>query len=146
MQSDLIHWNNWNADWNKCLVCRTLQEQVRQKMFPLYLVYVSIGSFSMPLGGLPGPGPWDFWRGGGKVKFVFFEKATKFDEISILLLTNRFVLFVSRYSFEHQSGSQSWNFIHWDQPNPSKVYLCLDTDKFVLSFLLISNKNQLCRI
>ena len=78
-----------------------------------------------------------------KVKFVFFEKATKFDEISILLLTNKFVFFVSRYSFEHQSGSQSWNFIHWDQPNPSKVYLFLDTDKFVLSFLVSSNKNQL---
>ena len=46
------------------------------------------------------------------LKFVFFEKATKFDEISILLLTNKFVFFVSRYSFEHQSGSQSWNFIH----------------------------------
>ena len=37
------------------------------------------------------------------LKFVFFEKATKFDEISILLLTNKFVFFVSRYSFEHQS-------------------------------------------
>ena len=45
-------------------------------------------------------------------QFVFFEKATKFDEISILLLTNKFVFFVSHYSFEHQSGSQSWNFIH----------------------------------
>ena len=44
-------------------------------------------------------------------KFVFFEKATKFDEISILLLTNKFVFFVSRYSFEQQSGSQSQNFI-----------------------------------
>ena len=73
------------------------------------------------------------------VKFVFFEKATKFDEISILLLTNKFVFFVSCYSFEHQSGSQSWNFIYWEQPNPSKVYLFLDADKFVLSFLLISN-------
>ena len=41
------------------------------------------------------------------LKFVFFEKATKFDEISILLLTNKFVFFVSRYSFEHQSGSQT---------------------------------------
>ena len=80
------------------------------------------------------------------IKFVFFEKGTKFDEISILLLTNKFVFFVSRYSFEHQSGSQSWNFIHWDQTNPSKVYLFLDADKFVLSFLLISNKNQLCCI
>ena len=37
------------------------------------------------------------------LKFVFFEKATKFDEISILLLTNKFVFFVSRYSFELQS-------------------------------------------
>ena len=37
------------------------------------------------------------------IKIVFFEKATKFDEISILLLTNKFVFFVSRYSFEHQS-------------------------------------------
>ena len=46
------------------------------------------------------------------LKFVFFEKATKFDEISILLLTNKFVFFVSRYNFERQSGSQSWNFIH----------------------------------
>ena len=81
-----------------------------------------------------------------KVKFVFFEKATKFDEISILLLTKKFVFFVSRYSFEHQTGSQSWNFIHWDQPNPTKVYLLLDTEKFVLSFLLISNKNQICQI
>ena len=80
------------------------------------------------------------------LKFVFFEKATKFDKISFLLLTNNFVLFVSRYSFEYQSGSQSWNFVHWDQPNPSKVCLFLDTDKFILSFLLISNKNQLCRI
>ena len=80
------------------------------------------------------------------VKFVFFEKATKFDEIFILLLTNKFMFFVSRYSFKHQSGSQSWNFMHWDQPNSSKDYLFLDTDKFVLSFLLISNKNQLCRI
>ena len=44
------------------------------------------------------------------------------------------------------SGSQSWNFIHWDQTNPSKVYLFLDADKFVLSFLLISNKSQLCWI
>ena len=34
------------------------------------------------------------------IKFVFFEKATKFDEISILLLTNNFLLFVSRNSFE----------------------------------------------
>ena len=57
------------------------------------------------------------------VKFVVFEKATKFDKISILLLTNKFVFFVSSYSFEHQSGSQSWYFIHWDQANPSKVYL-----------------------
>ena len=69
-----------------------------------------------------------------KVKFVFFEKATKFDEIFILLLTNKFMFFVSRYSFKHQPGSQSWNFMHWDQPNSSKDYLCLDTDKFVLSF------------
>ena len=38
------------------------------------------------------------------LQFVFFEKATGFDEISILLLTNEFVFFVSRYSFEHQSG------------------------------------------
>ena len=44
------------------------------------------------------------------------------------------------------SGSQSWNFIHWDQPNPSKVYLFLDTDKFILSFFLIFNKSKLCRI
>ena len=44
------------------------------------------------------------------------------------------------------SGSQSWNFIHWDQTNPSKVYLFLDADKFVLSYLLISNKSQLCWI
>ena len=44
-------------------------------------------------------------------KFVFFEKATKFDEISILLLANKFVFFVSCYSFEHQSGSHYWNFI-----------------------------------
>jgi hypothetical protein len=80
------------------------------------------------------------------VKFVFFEKATKFDEISISLLTDKFLFFVSRYSFEYQPGSQSWNFIHWDQTNPSKVYLFLDTDKFVLSILLISNKKQLCRI
>ena len=40
------------------------------------------------------------------------------------------------------SGSQSWNFIHWDQPNPNKVYLFLDADNFVLSFLLISNKSH----
>ena len=40
-----------------------------------------------------------------QLKFAFFEKATKYDKISILLLTNKFVLFVSRYSFEHQSGS-----------------------------------------
>ena len=53
------------------------------------------------------------------------------------------MLFVSRHSFEHQAGSQSWNFIHWDQPNPSKVYLFLDTDNFILSFLLISNKKQI---
>ena len=45
-------------------------------------------------------------------KVCFFEKVTKFDEISILLLTNKFVFFVSHYSFEHQSGSQSWNFIY----------------------------------
>ena len=68
------------------------------------------------------------------VKFVCFEKATKFDEIFILLLTNKFMFFVSRYSFKHQPGSQSWKFMHWDQPNSSKDYLCLDTDKFVLSF------------
>ena len=48
------------------MVCKNLQE-VRQKMFPLYLVYVSIGSFAMPLGGLPGPGPWEFRRGGKKL-------------------------------------------------------------------------------
>ena len=66
-----------------------------------------------------------------EVKFVFFEKATRFDKISILLLTKKFMFFFSRYSLEHQSGSQSWNFIHWDQANPSKVYLSLDTDKFV---------------
>ena len=70
-----------------------------------------------------------------KMKFVFFEKATKFDEISSLLLTNKFVFFVSRYSFEDQSGSQFWNFIHWDQQNLSKVIL-----------IFFSNKNQLCRI
>jgi hypothetical protein len=35
----------------------------------------------------------------------FLEKATKFDKISILLLTNKFMFFVFRYSFEHQSGS-----------------------------------------
>jgi hypothetical protein len=57
------------------------------------------------------------------IKFVFFEKATKFDEISILLLTNKFVLYVSHYNFEYQYGSQSWNFIHRDQPNPNKVGL-----------------------
>ena len=79
------------------------------------------------------------------LKFVFFEKATKFDEISCLLLTNKFVFFVSRYGFEHQSGSQSWNFIHWDQPNLSKVYPSLDTDKFVLSFLLNSKKANFAR-
>ena len=55
------------------------------------------------------------------VKFALFEIATKYDKISILLLTNKFVFFVSRYSFEHHSGSQSWNFINWDQPNLSKV-------------------------
>ena len=38
-----------------------------------------------------------------QLKFVFFEKATKFDKISILLLTNKFEFFVSRYSFELQS-------------------------------------------
>ena len=77
------------------------------------------------------------------LKFVFFEKATKFDEISILLLTNKFVLYVSWYNFEYQSGSQSWNFIHRDQQNPNKVYLFFfDADKFVLSFLLISNKTN----
>ena len=43
-------------------------------------------------------------------------------------------------------GSQSWNFIHWDQTNPSKVYRFLDADKFVLFFMLISNKKQLCRM
>ena len=48
----------------------------------------------------------------GFLKFVFFEKATKFDEISILLLTKKLMFFISRYSFEHLSGSQSWNFIH----------------------------------
>ena len=42
------------------------------------------------------------------VMFVFFEKAAKFEETFILLLTTEFVFFVSRYSFEHQSGSQSW--------------------------------------
>ena len=30
-----------------------------------------------------------------KVKFVFFEKVTKFDKISILLLTNKFIFCVS---------------------------------------------------
>ena len=38
-----------------------------------------------------------------QVKVCVFEKATKFDEISILLLTNILVFFVPRYSFEHQS-------------------------------------------
>ena len=84
------------------------------------------------------------WKNlGVPVKFVLFEKATKFDEISFLLLTNTFSFFVSRYSFEHQFGSQSCNLIHWDQP---KFILFLDADKFVPSFLLISNKNQLCQI
>ena len=55
------------------MVCRNLQEQVIQKMFPLYLVYVSIGSFSMPLGGLLGPGPWEFRGGGGKVNDQLLE-------------------------------------------------------------------------
>ena len=35
------------------------------------------------------------------LKFVFFEKSTKFDETSILLLTNKFMFIVSCYSFEH---------------------------------------------
>ena len=28
--SDLIHWNNRNANWNKQLVCKNLQEEVRK--------------------------------------------------------------------------------------------------------------------
>ena len=34
------------------------------------------------------------------IKFVFFEKATKFDEISILLLTNKFVFLCFPPNFE----------------------------------------------
>ena len=37
------------------------------------------------------------------LKFIYSEKATKFCEIFPLLLTNKFVFFVSRYSFELQS-------------------------------------------
>ena len=44
-------------------------------------------------------------------KVCVFEKATKFDKISISFLTNKFLFFVYRYSFEQQSGSHSWNFI-----------------------------------
>ena len=53
-------------------------------------------------------------------KVCVLEKATKFDKISISFLTNKFLFFVYRYSFEHQSGSHSWNFIPWDQPKSSK--------------------------
>ena len=81
-----------------------------------------------------------------QLKFVFLRRPLNLKKSPNLLLTNKLVFIVSIYSFEHQSGSQSWNFIHWNQPNPSKVYLFLDTDKFVPSFLLISNKNQLCQI
>ena len=38
-----------------------------------------------------------------QLKFIYSEKATKFCEIFHLLLTNKFVFFVSRYSFELQS-------------------------------------------
>ena len=45
-----------------------------------------------------------------KVKFGFFEKATKFDEIFILLLTNKFVFLCFPPNFEYSvSYSSSWN-------------------------------------
>ena len=79
----------------------------------------------------------------GVVKFVLFEKATKFDEISILLLTNKFV-------FPVQFWTTVWFLVlelySLRSAKSLQILSFLDTDKFVLSFLLISNKSQLCRI
>ena len=38
------------------------------------------------------------------LKFVFFEKATKFDEIFILLLTNKFPLMCFEFSVSYSSN------------------------------------------
>ena len=75
------------------------------------------------------------------VKFVFFEKATKFDEISVYFwpinLCSLFPATVLNSSL-CLSGSQSWNLIHWDGfwsisclsvsniPNIAKTWQCLE--------------------
>jgi hypothetical protein len=67
--------------------CETMKEL--QKLNDEVLIFLDYGLFCLVSGLL---------LVGLKVtiiKFVFFEKATKFDEISFLLLTNKCVFFVS---------------------------------------------------
>ena len=72
------------------------------------------------------------------VKFVFFEKATKLDKISILLLTNKFVFFVSRYSFQHQSFLYFIYFVS----DIRNVQNCVAILK-LLNICAIKKKNQI---
>ena len=61
------------------------------------------------------------------LKFVFFEKATKFEEISILLLTNKLVFLCFPPNFEFSvSYSSSLSGAPWD---PSENYLILKSSK-----------------
>ena len=90
------------------------------------------------------------------LKFIFFEKATTFDEISILLLTNSlcsvFPATVLNFnlcciSFIVVSGSQFWTL--FTEPNlvMFTFFGCwLHNFAFVLSFVLSSNIKQLCRM
>ena len=60
-------------------------------------------------------------------KFVFFEKATRFDEIFILLLTNKFFFLRFPPNFEFSvSYSSSLSGAPWD---PSENYLILRSSK-----------------
>ena len=60
-------------------------------------------------------------------KFVFFEKATRFDEIFILLLTNKFFFLRFPPNFEFSvSYSSSLSGAPWD---PSENYLILKSSK-----------------
>ena len=61
------------------------------------------------------------------VKFVVFEKATKFDKISILLLTNKYIFLCFPPNFEFSvSYSSSLCGVLWD---PSENYLFFKSGK-----------------
>ena len=64
--------------------------------------------------------PWNIFKNYydlyGTLKFVFFEKATKFDKIFILLLTNKFVFLCFPPNFEFSASSQWKTIIHFHYP------------------------------